>query len=218
MNMPNTRIIGTSPGRIPINDPQLLAKLWEKEEIRARHAALSIIFEHIDLANADLTIVAWERFLSLFEHLDLMYAMNMKNAKIHTERLGIELAMEEEGIDALSEVLESIDLADTAGFIGAKIHPARHLVCNIGVIRAGTVMKTAYALMRSTYANEPTSGLVQLMSMLDQHQQSLESEILEYRNRAHLELVSQGSDVKLWRLMPELDDLNRTGMAYWKIS
>ena len=217
MNMPKTRVTSTVLGRIPINDPQLLAKLWEKEEIRTRQATLTIIAEHIDLADADLTIVAWERFLSLFEHLDLTYALNMKNAKIHIDRLGLELAMEEKGIDALPDVLERIDLADTASFIGAKVHPARHLVCNIGVIRACTVMKTAYALMKSTYANEPTSGLLDLLSRLDQHQQSLGSKILGYRNRAHLELVSQGYDVKLWSLTPELDDLNRTGMAYWRI-
>ena len=218
MDMPSNRTTATSPARIPINDPHLLAKLWEKEEIRARQDVLTVIAEHINLANADLTIVAWERLLSLFEHLDHMYALNMKNAKIHTDRLGVELAMEERRIDSLSEVLERIDLPDSASRVGAKIHPARHLVCNIGVIRAGTIMKTAYALMRSTYANEPTSGLSELMSRLDQHQRSLGSEILEYRNRAHQELLSQGYDVTLWSLMPEIDDLNRTGVAYWKVS
>ena len=218
MDMPITRTSATTPARIPINDPQLLAMLWEKEEILARQAVLAVIAEHINLANADLTIVAWERLLSLFEHLDYMYSLNMENVKIHTDRLGIALVMEEKGIDTLSEVLESIDLTDTSGVLGAKIHPVRHLICNIGVLRACTVMKTAYALMRSTYANEPTSGLVQLMSTLNQHQQSLGSEILEYRNRAHQELLSQGYDVTLWSLMPEIDDLNRTGVAYWKVS
>lgn len=218
MNMPSTRPTNTTDVRVPINDPQLLAKLWEKEEIRARQDALTVIAEHINLANADLTIVAWERLLSLFEHLDHMFALNMKNAKIHTDRLGIALAMEEKGIDSLSEVLESIDLTDSASGVGTKIHPARHLICNIGVIRAGTIMKTAYALMRSTYANEPTSGLSELMSRLDQHQRSLGSDILEYRNRAHLELANQGYDVKLWSIMPELGDLNQSGVAYWRIT
>ena len=216
--MPNTRITGTVPCKIPINDPQLLTKLWEKEEIRTRQATLTIIAEHIDLANADLTIVAWDRFLSLFEQLDLMYALNLKNARINARHLGIEFAENEKYIDALSLVLESIDLTDTDRFIGAKIHPARHLVCNIGVLRAGTVMKTARALMRSAYANEPTAGLLELMARLDQHQQSLGWEILEYRNCVHQELVSQGFDVRLWDLMPELGDLNRTGSAYWRIS
>ena len=179
MDMPSNRTTATSPARIPINDPHLLAKLWEKEEILARQAVLTVIAEHINLANADLTIVAWERLLSLFEHLDYMYSLNMENVKIHTDRLGIALVMEEKGIDTLSEVLESIDLTDTSGVLGAKIHPVRHLICNIGVLRACTVMKTAYALMRSTYANEPTSGLVQLMSTLNQHQQSLGSHVCD---------------------------------------
>ena len=131
MDMPSNRTTATSPARIPINDPQLLAKLWEKEEIRARQDVLTVIAEHINLANADLTIVAWERLLSLFEHLDHMYALNMKNAKIHTDRLGIALAMEEKGIDSLSEVLERIDLTDSASRVGAKIHPARHLILSL---------------------------------------------------------------------------------------
>ena len=218
MNMPNTRTYRTVPDRVPINDPQLLAKLWEKEEIRATQDTLKIIFEHLDLANADLTIVAWEKFLSLFDKLDIRYDLNVENTRINAGHLGIEIAMEENGIDALTVVLESIDLSDTTRFFEAKVHPARHLVCNIGVLRACTVMKAARALMRSTYAIEPTSGLLELMSRLDQHQQILGAELLEYRDRTHTELVSQGFDVKLWGLMPEIDDLNRTGLAYWRIS
>ena len=56
MDMPSTRTTATTPDRIPINDPRLLAKLWEKEEILARQAVLTVIAEHINLANADLTI------------------------------------------------------------------------------------------------------------------------------------------------------------------
>ena len=60
-----------------------------------------------------------------------MCALNMENPRIHAGHLDIELAMAEKGSDALSEILESIDLADSASFIGAKIHPVRHLICNI---------------------------------------------------------------------------------------
>lgn len=149
------------PDRIPIQDPYLLATLWESQELGDWLEPLNVIAEHIDLNNADMTIVAWEQLLSLIQDIDSRYALNMENARKNAVHLGIELPGEDEGIDAFSAVLAQIDVTDTTRFPGVKIHLARHLICNIGVLRACTFMKTAYSLMRSTHALEPIAGFME---------------------------------------------------------
>lgn len=217
MNLPTKRIPRSVPERIPINDPQLLAKLWEMEEIGARQSHLTIISEHIDSRNADLTILAWEKFLSLFEDVDRRYSLNMENAKKNTAHLGFELSKNEDGLDALAAVLTNIDLADEYKFSGVKTHQARHLICNVGVLCAATAMKAAYALMRSTHANDPTSGLLELISRLDQHQQRLTSEIEDFKIQALMEISEQGFHYDAIELQTDLREFQKHGLAYWKI-
>ena len=202
---------------IPIHDPHLLATLWERQELGDWLEPLNVIAEHIDLNNSDLTIVTWEQLLSLIQDIDSRYALNMENARKNVVHLGIELPGEDEGIDAFVAVLAQIDVTDTTRFSGAKIYLARHLVCNIGVLRACTVLKTAYSLMRSTHAIEPTVGLLELVSRLDRHRQTLSSEISEYRKHMLVELSEQGYDGQILSLVTELQDFRRAGTAYWKI-
>ena len=202
---------------IPIHDPHLLATLWERQELGDWLEPLNVIAEHIDLNNADLTIVAWEQLLSLIQDIDGRYSLNMDNVRKNVVHLGIELPAEGEGIDAFPAVLAQIYVTDTTRFTGVTIHLARHLVCNIGVLRACTVVKAAYMLGRSTYALEPTAGLLELKSQLDRHQQLLSCEVFEFQKRKLLELSDRGHDLEAFELMIELRDFRRLGMAYWKV-
>ena len=204
------------PETISIEDPYLLATLWEEQELSDWLKPLTIIAEHINLHDADLTIVAWGKLLSLFEDIGTRYALNMANASTNAMRLGIELPGKDEGTEALSAMLEQIDVTDTTGFPGTRVHPARHLVCSIGVIRACTVLKAAYSLMRSTHAIEPTSGLQELVSRLDRHRQTLSSEVFEYQKRMLVELSEQARDIEAIELQIELRDFRQLGMAHWR--
>ena len=206
------------PETISIADPFLLATLWEEQELGDWLKPLNVIAEHINLHNADLTIVAWEKLLSLFEDIDNRYALNMESARKNAGHLGIQLTCEDEGIDAILAVLAQIDMTETTRFTGARIHPARHLVCNIGALRAYTVLKTAYSLIRSTHAIEPTSGLLELASRLDRHRQTLSSEVFEYQKRMLVELSEQAHDIEALELLIELRDFKRLGVAYWRVS
>ena len=205
------------PEVISINDPFLLATLWEDEEIRERLDTLAIIAEHIDLHSADMTIVAWEQLLSLIKNVDSRYALNMQSARTNVAKLGIQLPDEDEGIDALSAVLAQIDVADETGFPCAKVHPARHLVCNIGVLRACTFMKTAHSIIRSTHAIEPTSGAHKLVSRLDRHRQTLSSEVFEHQKHMLVELSDQFHEIEAIDLQMELHDFRKLGKAYWRV-
>ncbi len=206
------------PDKIPIHDAHLLATLWEEQELSERLDQLKVIAEHIDLHNADLTIVVWEKFLALIEDVDRRYVLNLDSARKNALHMGIELRDENEGIDALKDTLSSIKVSDTTRFAGASIHPGRHLVCNIGVLRADTVMKTAYSLVRSTHATEPTIGLQELVSRLERHRQTLESEIHRHQVRMVMGLSEQGHVVRTFELIPELQDFKRLGIAYWSIT
>ena len=205
------------PEIISINEPFLLAILWENEEIRERLDPLAIIAEHIDLNNADMTIVAWEQLLSLIKKVDNSYALNMQGAKRNAVKLGIQLPDQNEGIESLSAVLAQIDVTDTNGFPGTKVHPARHLVCNIGVLRACNFMKTAHSLIRSTHAIEPTSGVHELVSRLDRHLQTLSSEVFEHQKHMLVELSDQFHEIEAIDLQMELHDFRKLGKAYWRV-
>lgn len=209
--------IGVLTRTIPIEDAHLLATLWEEQELRERLNQLNVIAEHIDLNNADLTIVAWEKFLSMVSELNRRCTLNTDNASKNAAHLGIEQPNEDEGIEALATVLDRIDLTDRAGFPGAKIHPARHLVCNIGVLRANTFMKTVYSLVRSTHLMEPTASLVEFVSQLNRHRRMLASEIEGFENRMLMKISSQGYDLQAVDLQTELRDFKQFGIAYWKI-
>jgi len=217
MDSSSARKSKSLPDRIPIHEPHILAMLWEEQELRERLDQLNVIVEHIDSHDADLTIVAWEKFLSLVQDLDQRRAFNLENARKNALRLGIELADGDEGMDALSAVLASIDPTEKTKFPGAEIHPAQHLVCNIGVLRAGTIVKTAYSLMISTHATRPTTGLVALVSHLDRHKQMLVSELQEHRNRMLMKFAEQGYEIRIFDLIPELGDIKGIGAAYWKV-
>ena len=164
-----------------------------------------------------MTIVAWEQLLLLIKNVDSRYALNMRSARTNVAKLGIQLPDEDEGIDALSAVLAQIDVADETGFPGTKVHPARHLVCNIGVLRACTFMKTAHSLIRSTHATEPTSGLHELVSRLDRHRQTLSSEVFEYQKRMLVELSDHFHEIEAIELQMELHDFRKLGKAYWRV-
>ena len=206
------------PDLIQIHDPHLLAMLWEEQELGDRLEPLKIIAEHINLHDADLTILAWEKLASLFQRIDTRYALNMANASTNAARLGIDLSGKDEGIDALSAMLEQIDLSDTTRHPASRTHPARHLVCNIGVLRACTVLKTTYSLVRSTHALEPTAGLTELVSRLDTQRRALSSEIFEYQKLKLMELSDQAHDVEAIELQIELRDFRKLGMAYWRLA
>ena len=206
------------PETISIEDPFLLATLWEEQELGDWLKPLNVIAQHINLHNADLTIVAWEKLLSLFEDIDSRYALNMENATKNALHLGIKPSSKDAGIEALSAILEQVDETNTTGFPGRRIHPARHLVCNIGALRACTVLKAAYSLMRSTHAIEPTSGLMELVSRLDRHRQTLSAEVFEYQKCMLVELSEQAHDIEALELLIELRDFKPLSVAYWRVS
>ena len=205
------------PDLIQIHDPHLLAMLWEEQELGDRLEPLKIIAEHINLHDADLTILAWEKLASLFQRIDTRYALNMANASTNAVRLGIDLSGKDERIDALSAMLEQIDMSDTNRHPDSRTHPERHLVCSIGVLRACTVLKTAYSLVRSTHALEPTAGLTELVSRVDTQRRALSSEIFEYQKLKLVELSNQAHDIEAIELLIELHDFRKLGMAYWKL-
>ena len=209
------------PESIPMSSPDILATLWEHQELRERLDKLELIAEHIDLENTDLSIIAWQQFVALLDDLYDRQSKNLASARNNAKRLGHVFpvggkAFDDQGFDDLASLLSTLDITGQTSYPDARVHPAQHLACNIGVVRAGTVVQAAHGIMKVTHATSPVAGVIEFVSRISRHMQALDAQLLMHESDLLTKLEEQGHDIRGVTLVPEFFS-RRLRAPYWKV-